>query len=285
MAARTWTGLRVGYDRTTSVGKIPSANASRITDTGTRVPLAQSSPPWMVGCAARWRVQSRGIDWTVPQSGADPNSQGIRFLALTRMRGRGPALTRDTEHRYADGSWGTVCSAAPGHLRWEPSEACGAGVRSPGSLRSRSSSADRRACRLLKVSTCRRATPCTLALRTGGRRGAMVRSLRAGTRSSICSSRSPPFRGAASVVRLAFAGRAARLVTERTWHASQTVARRPDGRVELTMRVPLSPGLRGWILSWVPELKCWSRRNWRGRSWRRSRWGSWGFGVETRDGV
>lgn len=27
------------------------------------------------------------------------------------------------------------------------------------------------------------------------------------------------------------------------------------GRVELTLHVPLSPGLRGWVLSWVPEVE------------------------------
>ncbi|MFN8549455.1 MAG: WYL domain-containing protein [Candidatus Eisenbacteria bacterium] len=63
------------------------------------------------------------------------------------------------------------------------------------------------------------------------------------------------FRGRAATVRLAFSGRAARLVAERQWHQSQAIVPRPDGRVELTMRVPLSPGLRGWVLSWVPEVE------------------------------
>jgi proteasome accessory factor B len=63
------------------------------------------------------------------------------------------------------------------------------------------------------------------------------------------------FRGPLSTVRLGFTGRAARLVSERVWHPSQTIATRADGAVELTMRVPLSPGLRGWVLSWVPEVE------------------------------
>jgi predicted DNA-binding transcriptional regulator YafY len=63
------------------------------------------------------------------------------------------------------------------------------------------------------------------------------------------------FRGPPATVRLAFRGRAARLVPERRWHPTQSVAERPDGRVELVMQVPLSPGLRGWVLSWVPEVE------------------------------
>jgi predicted DNA-binding transcriptional regulator YafY len=54
------------------------------------------------------------------------------------------------------------------------------------------------------------------------------------------------FRGRPTAVRLAF--------TERLWHPTQSVTARPDGGVELAMRVPLSPGLRGWVLSWVPEV-------------------------------
>ena len=63
------------------------------------------------------------------------------------------------------------------------------------------------------------------------------------------------FGGPAVAVRLKFTGRAARLVEERVWHPSQTVAARPDGVVELSMRVPQSPGLRAWVLSWVPEVE------------------------------
>jgi proteasome accessory factor B len=63
------------------------------------------------------------------------------------------------------------------------------------------------------------------------------------------------FRGKTVAVRLAFTGRAARLVAERAWHPSQTIAARPGGVVEVAMRVPLSPGLRGWVLSWMPEVR------------------------------
>jgi WYL domain len=63
------------------------------------------------------------------------------------------------------------------------------------------------------------------------------------------------FRGPPTTVRLAFRRRAARLVVERQWHPTQVVVPRADGRVEVVMRVLLSVGLRGWVLSWVPEVE------------------------------
>jgi proteasome accessory factor B len=63
------------------------------------------------------------------------------------------------------------------------------------------------------------------------------------------------FRGAPATVRLAFRGRAAGLVAERTWHPTQRVSAGDGGSLELTMQVPLSPGLTGWVLSWVPEVR------------------------------
>lgn len=63
------------------------------------------------------------------------------------------------------------------------------------------------------------------------------------------------FQGRAEPVRLRFHGRAARLAAERRWHPSQRLRELPDGGVELAMRVPVSPGLRGWVLSWLPEVE------------------------------
>ena len=63
------------------------------------------------------------------------------------------------------------------------------------------------------------------------------------------------FRGPANIVKLAFRGRAARLVAERIWHPTQSLSSDGSGRTELTMRVPLSPALTGWVLSWMPEVR------------------------------
>jgi proteasome accessory factor B len=63
------------------------------------------------------------------------------------------------------------------------------------------------------------------------------------------------FRGRPASVRLLFTGRAARLIAERTWHPSQSLRPRPGRAVELTMRVPLSPALTGFVLSWLPEVR------------------------------
>lgn len=63
------------------------------------------------------------------------------------------------------------------------------------------------------------------------------------------------FRGPAATVRLAFRGRAARLVAERVWHPTQALRPLAPEGVELSMQVPLSPALTGWVLSWMPEVR------------------------------
>jgi predicted DNA-binding transcriptional regulator YafY len=50
-------------------------------------------------------------------------------------------------------------------------------------------------------------------------------------------------------VRIRFDGSWANYVEERTWHPSQTLARLPDGSLELGMQVGGSAELRSWILS------------------------------------
>ncbi len=50
-------------------------------------------------------------------------------------------------------------------------------------------------------------------------------------------------------VRIRFEGSGANYVEERTWHPSQTLARLPDGSLELGMEVGGSTELRSWILS------------------------------------
>ncbi len=50
-------------------------------------------------------------------------------------------------------------------------------------------------------------------------------------------------------VRIRFEGSWANYVEERTWHPSQTLARLPDGGLELAMEVGGSSELRSWILS------------------------------------
>lgn len=53
----------------------------------------------------------------------------------------------------------------------------------------------------------------------------------------------------ATTVRILFEKRWADYVAERTWHPSQVIARRPRGRIELTMEVGGTADLRTWILS------------------------------------
>jgi predicted DNA-binding transcriptional regulator YafY len=58
----------------------------------------------------------------------------------------------------------------------------------------------------------------------------------------------------AKPVKILFRGVAARLVTERSWHASQQIKQR--GKIaELTLRVGLSPDLVQWILGWGGEAE------------------------------
>ena len=50
----------------------------------------------------------------------------------------------------------------------------------------------------------------------------------------------------------AFAGR---LIRERTWHASQEIVTQPDGGLELTMHVGVSPEVERWILGWGDHVE------------------------------
>ena len=56
-------------------------------------------------------------------------------------------------------------------------------------------------------------------------------------------------------VRLRFDEFAGRLIRERTWHASQRIEARPDGRLDLTMHVGVSPEVERWILGWGDHVE------------------------------
>jgi predicted DNA-binding transcriptional regulator YafY len=56
-------------------------------------------------------------------------------------------------------------------------------------------------------------------------------------------------------VRLSFDSQVAAHVHERRWHPSQRWDERDDGRLELTMRVGLSPELRAWVLRWGDHVR------------------------------
>ena len=56
-------------------------------------------------------------------------------------------------------------------------------------------------------------------------------------------------------VRLRFDAFAGRLIQERTWHASQNIEGRPDGGLELTMHVGISPEVERWILGWGDHVE------------------------------
>ena len=61
--------------------------------------------------------------------------------------------------------------------------------------------------------------------------------------------------GPPAEVRLRFDPFAARLVQERTWHASQRFAPRADGGVDLTLQVGLSPEVERWVLGWGEHVE------------------------------
>ncbi len=63
------------------------------------------------------------------------------------------------------------------------------------------------------------------------------------------------FRGRPILVRLRFSSAAARFVAERTWHPTQTLAPLLDGGLELTLRAPLCPELRRWVLGYGKEVE------------------------------
>lgn len=56
-------------------------------------------------------------------------------------------------------------------------------------------------------------------------------------------------------VRLRFDPFAARLVGERTWHASQRLAPAADGGAVLTLHVTLSPEVERWVLGWGEHVE------------------------------
>lgn len=56
-------------------------------------------------------------------------------------------------------------------------------------------------------------------------------------------------------VRLRFTGAAARYVEERTWHPSQTIVRRADGSLELTLELSHLREVERWALSWGAECE------------------------------
>jgi predicted DNA-binding transcriptional regulator YafY len=63
------------------------------------------------------------------------------------------------------------------------------------------------------------------------------------------------FRGDPVQVRLRFSRQIARYVAERQWHPSQVVSLLLTGELELTLRVPLSPELRRWVLGYGKDVE------------------------------
>ncbi len=60
---------------------------------------------------------------------------------------------------------------------------------------------------------------------------------------------------AAERVRLRFDAFSARLIRERDWHASQHIAAAPDGAVELSMQIGVSPEVERWVLGWGAHVE------------------------------
>jgi len=54
---------------------------------------------------------------------------------------------------------------------------------------------------------------------------------------------------------LEFTAKMAPYVLEREWHRTQTVDRRPDGSVRLTLEVSVDWALRNWILSFGGDVR------------------------------
>ena len=63
------------------------------------------------------------------------------------------------------------------------------------------------------------------------------------------------FRGEPVRVALRFSRQVARYVAERQWHPSQVVSLLLTGELEMTLRVPLSPELRRWILGYGKDVE------------------------------
>ena len=56
-------------------------------------------------------------------------------------------------------------------------------------------------------------------------------------------------------IRLLFEPKLAVYISERQWHPSQTLKKRPDGRVELRMETTGRKELVRWVLSWMPDVR------------------------------
>ena len=56
-------------------------------------------------------------------------------------------------------------------------------------------------------------------------------------------------------VRLRFDAFSARLIRERDWHASQQIEARPDGSLDLSLHVGISPEIDRWILGWGEHVE------------------------------
>jgi predicted DNA-binding transcriptional regulator YafY len=63
------------------------------------------------------------------------------------------------------------------------------------------------------------------------------------------------FRGEPVRVALRFSRQVARYVAERQWHPSQVVSLLLTGELEMTLRVPLGPDLRRWILGYGKDVE------------------------------
>ena len=63
------------------------------------------------------------------------------------------------------------------------------------------------------------------------------------------------FRGEPVPVGLRFSRQIARYVAERQWHPSQVLSLLLTGELEMTLRVPLSPELRRWILGYGKDVE------------------------------
>ncbi len=64
---------------------------------------------------------------------------------------------------------------------------------------------------------------------------------------------------------LLFEPKLAVYISERQWHPSQTLKKRPDGRVELRMETTGRKELGRWVLSWMPDVRVLAPRSLRDR--------------------
>ena len=66
-------------------------------------------------------------------------------------------------------------------------------------------------------------------------------------------------------IRLLFEPKLAVYISERQWHPSQTLKKRPDGRVELRMETTGRKELVRWVLSWMPDVRVLTPKSLRDR--------------------